>query len=250
MIPVRGSQHDDLVPLHQPFETELRGFNRRQVLEHLESLDGRIAMVMADRDAALDQVAELSKVLNHLRTQSEDLRREADRATSRVERILATPMAGASARIQRIMWLATEEAAELQAHAESEAAARIARADQEIAELRARADAEIIKLRANASREVKSLLDHARRQRDQDESAQRELRAQVADEVAALEALRAEITTALASAHQLLGEALGQIDGAAPVPIPPVPLQRGAEGGTVYLLNTGTEERRSPRASR
>ncbi|MGH3428937.1 MAG: hypothetical protein ACRDQZ_15455 [Mycobacteriales bacterium] len=303
---MRGSQDDELVPLYQPFETELRGFNRRQVLEHLESLDGRIAMVAADRDAALTQVTELSKVLNHLRLASEDLRREADKATSRVERILATPMTGANARIQRIMRLAEEEAAELAAHAEAEATARIARAEEDIAELRARADDEITRLRAHAGREAKSLLDHARRQRDQlsknsaarrwtaerdaaraiaqresavntrirdselrgiaglqlmlqalgehlstrvrtvehDESALRELRAQVAGEVTALEALRTEITAALAAAHQLMTEAIGQVQ------VPSVPIQRGAEGAAVYLLNTGTKERRSPRTSR
>ncbi|MGH3854463.1 MAG: hypothetical protein ACRDR6_13410 [Pseudonocardiaceae bacterium] len=295
-----------MVPLHQPFEPELRGFNRRQVLEHLEALDGRIAMVAADRDAALTQVAELSKVLDHLRSASEDLRREADRATARVERILATPMTGANARIQRIMRLAEEEAAELTAQAEEEIAARIARADRDIAGLRAGADEEITRLRAHAGREAKSLLDHARRQSDQldadsavrrraaerdaaqaiaqresaasarirerelravaglhlmlqavgeqlstrvravdrDESALFELRAQVTDEVVTLSALRAKVTAALTTVHQLVAEALE------PLPGPSVPIQRGAEGGTVYLLKTSAEERRSPRASR
>lgn len=314
---VRGSWDDnDLVPLHPPFETALHGFNRRQVLEHLESLGGRIALVVADRDAALAQVAELSKVLNHLRLESElleHLRREADKATSQVERILATPMAEASARIQRIVRLAEEEAAELKAHAEAEIAARIARADQDIADLRARADEEIMRLRARTSREAKSLLEHARRQRDQlerdsaarreaaeqaaaqaiaqresaasarirerelrgiaglhlmlrviseqlstrvcaverDESALRELRVQVANEMTALESLRTEVTAAVAAAHQLVAEALGQVHSA-PVEhseVPPVPIQRSAERGTVYLLNAGAEDRQLPRTS-
>jgi hypothetical protein len=48
---VRGSRDDgDLVPLHQPFEA-LRGFNRRQVLEHLESLDGRRAVYLLNAGA-------------------------------------------------------------------------------------------------------------------------------------------------------------------------------------------------------
>ncbi|MGB6163336.1 MAG: hypothetical protein WCF33_02765 [Pseudonocardiaceae bacterium] len=328
---MRGSQYDgDLVPLHQPFEAELRGFNRRQVLEHLESLDGRIAMVVADRDAALTQVTELSKVVNHLRVESgllEHLRQEADKAASQVERILATPMAEASARIQRIMQLAQDEIAELKAQTEAEIAARIARADQDIADLRARADNEITRLRAHASHEAKSLLDHAKQQRDQletesaarreaaeqdsaqaiaqresaanarigdcevrsvsglhlmlqvigeqlsaracavehDESALRELRIQVANEVTTLEALRTEVTTALAAAHQLSAEALGQVCGApteqnTPVdrntvmspeaPAPPVPRQRSAEGQTTYRRNAGVENRRLPRTSR
>ena len=325
---MRGSrENDDLVPLHEPFETALRGFNRRQVLEHLESLDGRIAVVAADRDAALTQVAELSKVMNHLRLQSElleYLRREAHEASARVERVLATPMAEASARIQRIMRLAEEEAAELKATAEAEIAAGKARADHELAELRASADEQIASLRAHASREAKSLLEHARRQCDQleadsaarreaaeqdaaetiaqreaaasagirdselrsiarlhllhrvvgeqlstracaverDESALRELRSQAANDVTTLEALRTEVTAALAATYQVLAEALRQVGRTgidrlaahnspvegAEVPASPVPTQRSAQGGTVYLLNAGTEDRRSPRA--
>ncbi|MGH3782870.1 MAG: hypothetical protein ACRDRO_20180, partial [Pseudonocardiaceae bacterium] len=313
--------------LHEPFETALRGFNRRQVLEHLESLDGRIAVVAADRDAALTQVAELSKVMNHLRLQSElleYLRREAQQASSRVERVLATPMAEASARIQRIIRLAEEEAAELRATAEAEIVTERARVDQELTELRASANEQITSLRAHASRETKSLLEHARRQCDQleadsavrretaeqdaaqaiakreaaasagirdselrslarlhlmhqmigeqlstracaverDESALRELRAQVANDVTALEALRTEVTAALAATYQVLTEALGKVGRStvdrvpvetstaerAAVPTSPVPTQRSAEGGTVYLLNAGAEDRRSPRA--
>ncbi len=168
---MRESQPDnnDLVPLHQPFETALRGFNRRQVLEHLDSLDGRVAMIAADRDAALAQVAELSRVLNHLRSESElleHLRQETETATSQIERMLQAPMVEASARIQRIMQLAEEEAAELKANAEREIVAARAHADQEIAELKARAEHEITRLRARATSETESLLKHARRRCD------------------------------------------------------------------------------------
>lgn len=314
---MRGHRDDDdLVPLHQPFDTALRGFHRRQVLEHLESLDGRIAIVAADRDAALAQVAELSKVLNHLCSESElleHLRREAETANSQVERMLASPMAEASARIQRVMRLAEEEAAELKVRAEGEIAAERARTDQEIAELRACADQEITRQRACASSETETLFEHTKRQcerleadsarrleiaeqdatraiaeRDseastriqgnerrsmarlhlmlqavgeqlatrvsaveQDEAALRELRAQVATEVTALEALRTEVTTALATTHQLLTDAIdqvGQISVEHPEVSVQVPSQRSAAGGTVYLLNASAEERRTPRA--
>jgi hypothetical protein len=69
------------------------------VLDHLESLHGRIAIIAADRDAALTQVPELSKVLDHLRQEADARRQEADKATAQVERILKDPMAEASARI-------------------------------------------------------------------------------------------------------------------------------------------------------
>lgn len=299
---------DDLVPLHQPFEITVRGFNRRQVLEHLEALDGRIAMITADRDAALAQVAELSKVLNHLRLESElleHLREETDKAKSQVERLLANPMSQASARIERIMQLAQEEAADLKASAEEQITALRVRADREIAELKASAEEQIAALRAHASREAKALLERAKRQCDQleadsaarreaaeretterirdqevravarmhlllrvvserltnrarsverDEAALRELRERVSRESKELEAVRSEVTAALDSAHQLLAEALEQVRKAAteqfdaPAP-PPVPVQRGVEGGTVYLLNSA-EERRRPNPSR
>ncbi len=317
---VRGSRvNDELVPLHEPFETALRGFNRRQVLEHLESVDGRLAIVTADRDSALAQVAELTKALNHLRAESDllgHLRREAEKATAQMNRILTEPMAQAGARIQRIIELAEEEAAELKSRAQAEIAATKARADQDIAEVRARADDQIAALRASASREAKSLIEHGKRQceqlelesaarrqaaeRDsmqaiaeresaandrirvselrslagvhlmarliaerlaarkraveQDEVALHELRAQVANEVSGLDTLRTEITAAVVATHQLLGEALGQVrklaaqrppsDGQ-----PDVPVQRGAQAEPVYL-NTGAEERRSPRDPR
>lgn len=212
-----------MVPLHEPFETAIRGFNRRQVLEHLESLDGRIAIAVADRDAALTQVAQLSKALDHLRAQGEllaHLRREADKATSQVERILTAPMAEASARILQILKLAEEEAAELKTRAEAEIIARRARADQGIAEMRGRAEEQIAGLRACASREAKSLLEHARRQCDRleaESAARREAAEQEAahtiarHETAANERIRDSELRSLASLHlmqRMIGEHL------------------------------------------
>lgn len=288
-VAVRGSRDsNDLIPLHEPFDIARRGFDRRQVLDHLESLDGRIALIAADRDAALAQVAELSRVLDHLR-------READEATAQVERILQEPMAKAGARIQRILQLVAEEAAEVKAHAEAEISASKARADQDIAELKARADDQITALRAQASREAKSLLDQARRQCDQlesesaacrkaaeqaiaqreaeanerirnselrslaglhlvlrvmdenltdrvaaverDESALRELRAQVTSEATTLQSLRAEVT----AAHELSTEALEQVrkipvepavDESDTAEQPDIPIQRDGEEWT------------------
>ena len=349
-----------MVPLHQPFETALRGFNRKQVLDHLDSIDGRVAMVAADRDAALAQVAELSKALNHLRLESnllEHLRRQADEATAQVERVLTSPMAQAGARIQRIMRLAEDEAAELtahakakatelKAHAEAEAAAKLARADQDMAELRTRVEEQISGLRVQAGREARALLEHAKGQCDQleadsatrraagdaeaaqalahreseanrrirdsevrsiarmhlliklmdkqlttrvneverDESALRELRAQVAEEVTAHQALRAELLGTLTATHQLLAEALGQVRRVPHLPLPaertdqtptdqiptgqiptgqiptepvtpknsepPVPTQRNAERGPAQQFKAGAEGRPSARGPR
>lgn len=305
---------DDVVPLYQPFETALRGFNRRQVLDHLESLDGRIAMVAADRDAALAQIAELSRVLNHLRKESElleHLRQEAEKAKSQVERMLQSPMGEASARIQRIMRLAEEEAAELTANIVEETAAIKARAEEEAARLRARASSETESMLQHATLQCHRLeADAARRREAADQDAARQIaqrdseasarirdgelrafgrlhlmlqvvgdqlatrvaaverdeaqlaerRAQIAGEVAELGSMRNQVTSQLAATHQLLAEALGQVLRTAVdhsgEPPSPMPIQRDsrptsqrlADGGTVYLLSTGAEERRLPRA--
>ena len=87
---------------------------------------------------------------------------------------------------------------------------------------------------------------------EQGEAAVRELRAQAAKEATALEALRTEVTTALATTHRLLTEAIGQIQQTMaehPESSVHLPIQRSAEGETVYLLNAPAEGRRSPRAS-
>jgi cell division septum initiation protein DivIVA len=153
--------HDDVVPLHQPFETALRGFNRQQVLEHIESLDGQVSIMGADRDAALKQVAELSKVLDHMRRESEMLtflRREAEKANAQIERMQRAPIVGASHRIQNIVRLAEEEAAELRANAQQEVAELRAAAQKEVTELRNRADREVSAQRSRSASEADKLL--------------------------------------------------------------------------------------------
>jgi chromosome segregation ATPase len=156
----RGPQ-DELVPLHQPFETALRGFNRQQVLDHIESLDGQISIMGSDRDAALKQVAELSRALDHLRRESEmlgHLRRETEKANAQVERMQRSPMVAASQRIQGIVRLAEEEAAELRAAAHKEVAELRASTQKEVTELRNRADREVAAQRARAASEADKLL--------------------------------------------------------------------------------------------
>lgn len=151
---------DDVVPLHEPFEAALRGFNRQQVLAHIESLDGQISMVTADRESALVQVAELCRTIDHLREESEllaHLRREAEKANEQVELMHKEPMVAASSRIQHIVRLAKEEAAELRARAEKDCAELRARAEKETEELRARAKKEAEELRARAEKAADEL---------------------------------------------------------------------------------------------
>ncbi|MGH3911597.1 MAG: hypothetical protein ACRDRM_12275, partial [Pseudonocardiaceae bacterium] len=104
---------DEVIPLHAPFEIVLRGFNRQQVIDYIESLEGRIAMIATDRDSALRQVADLSKLLDHLRRQAEE-------AATQVDRLQRSSLGGAGVRIQRMLQLAEDEITAMQVSTEQE----------------------------------------------------------------------------------------------------------------------------------
>jgi cell division septum initiation protein DivIVA len=183
---------DDVVPLHEPFETALRGFNRQQVLAYIESLDGHISMVSADRESALTQVAELSRTLDHLREESEllaHLRQAAEAANEQAERLQKSPMFAAGTRVQRIVRLAEEEAAELMTRTEQEIATIKSRTDQEITERRKRAAHEAETLLQNTTQRCKQLEAEAEeRCRAAEEAAEREIARREAEANARIQA--------------------------------------------------------------
>jgi cell division septum initiation protein DivIVA len=197
---------DEVIPLHPPFETVLRGFHRQQVVDYFEVLEGRLAMVEADRDAALGQAAELARVLEHLRREAED-------ATTRLELLQRSSLAGAGARIQRMMQLAEEELTELQASTRQETNALRERtradADQLLGEttercrrMEAEASTRAEEFQARALVRLYALLMFAgERLTSSTTEAERE--------VAELTELRTEVTSQLSSVHRRLAEALG-----------------------------------------
>lgn len=212
--------HDDeVIPLHAPFEIVLRGFNRQQVLDHLESLEGRVAMIAADRDAALRQAADLSKVLEHLRG-------EAAAATERVERLQRSSLGGAGVRIERMLQMAEDEITALQARTEQETTSLLERARAEADRLLRETTQRCDRLEAESEQ---------RRSTEETESATRiqdyqtrgvtglhlllrmagqRLHSQVAEverETARLTELRTDVTARLSGAHRALVEALGQV---------------------------------------
>ncbi len=118
---------DEVVPVNPPFEIVLRGFDRQQVIEHVNALKARVATIGAERDAALRRTADLDEQFEHLRRdaaeaarQVDRLRREAAEATTEVDRLQRSPLTAASARIQRMLQMAEDEAAELQISVEQE----------------------------------------------------------------------------------------------------------------------------------
>lgn len=165
---------DDIVPLHAPFDVALRGFERHQVLEHIESLQGSITMAERDRDAAFARVAEMQKHLEHLRREGSvlaHLHSQVDAATEQLHRLQQSPITGVTTRIQHMLTLAEEEAAEMRSQAEAEVKQVYSRAQGEAEALRTRAEAETTSLRRRSQVESERLSQDTAQRCEQLEAA-------------------------------------------------------------------------------
>ncbi len=157
----------EAAPVNPSFEIVLRGFDRQQVIDHVNALKSRVATIGAERDTALQRNVDLTEQLDHLRreaaeaaTQVDRMRREAADAATQVDRLQRSPLTAATARIQRMLQMAEDEAAELQVSAEQEitslresARAEAARLLHETAEQCEHLDAESTSRRAAAEAE-------------------------------------------------------------------------------------------------
>lgn len=229
-----------------PFEVVLRGFDRQQVIDHLNALDARVATMEAERDSALGQVADLNEKLAQLR-------QEAAEAAFEVDRLQRSPLTAATARMQRMLQMAEDEAAELRTTAEQETTAlresARAEADRLLAETRQRCErleAESTDRRQTAEAQSATHCQRAQQQSERD-IARREaetdawvreyqtraiaalhlimqmtlerLTSRVAKakrQVTAAKTLRSEVSGQLSEVHRLLAEALGVVDQPAP----------------------------------
>ena len=123
----------ELVPLGAGFDTMKRGYDRAQVDEHLERLDADLRMLTTDRDAAISQAGDLARQLEIARSEIDDLQKQ-------VERLAEPPttLEGLSERLQRMLRLAQDEAADTRARAEAEAGHIRAKAESDASAMRAR----------------------------------------------------------------------------------------------------------------
>lgn len=256
---MHGSR-DEVVPIPPPFDIVLRGFDRQQVIDHVNALKARVGALGAERDAALQRAVDLSDKLEQVRREAaeaarqvEHLRRDAQDTAAELGRLQRSPLAGATARIQRMLQMAEDEAAELRASAEQEtrslrenARAETDRLLAETRQLCARLEAE------SASRRRAEEADSAGRrqqaeQRTEQEIAHRQAQTQdwisdyqtrsiaalyllmqlagerlsnrvvkVKQQVTAARTLRSEVTGQLSAVQRLLTEALGVAEQATP----------------------------------
>lgn len=107
------------------FAVVRKGYDQAQVEAHLRRLDADVRILTTDRDAALDQAAQLNRELD-------DSRARADRLRAQV-RTLVSPqqsVQGMSERMRSMLRLAEDEVAEMLARAETDVNKRVREAEQ------------------------------------------------------------------------------------------------------------------------
>ncbi len=147
------------LPQQAAFELVRRGYSPEQVNEYLDRLEYDLRILTADRDSATHRLADLASQLQAAQSDSDELRHQLDRTA------MSTPtMSGLSERMQRMIRLAEEEAAEIRARAGADAAERQADTDQRAADLseaRRSFDAEREKARGQLAQQVEDITNEA-----------------------------------------------------------------------------------------
>ncbi|MGB8961568.1 MAG: hypothetical protein WCC38_06380 [Pseudonocardiaceae bacterium] len=177
---------DEVVPLPPPFEIVRRGFHPQQVTDHVTALKARVATIGTERNVALQRAEDLNEQGEKLRREAaeatrqlDELRKEASETAAELDRLQRLPLTGATGRIQRMLQIAEDEAAELKAATE-----------QEITSLRDSARAEADRLLTQTRQQCERLEaeSNALRQAVEAETAGDQLLAQARQECERLEA--------------------------------------------------------------
>jgi hypothetical protein len=166
------------------FDIVLRGYERKQVDEHL-------ARTAAERQAAAQRIGALERRVEELHFELQNAQKQGGEAEP--------SYAGLGARVEKILRLAEEEAKDLQAEAQAKAEKERKAAEVNAAQVRAQAEEDGRARREQTRQEAAKLLEEARK-----EAAQ--VRAEAANEAAAkrdeaegiLEAARAKAAQAAA----------------------------------------------------
>lgn len=164
---MRSDDDRDLLPSlgSSQFDVVRRGYDRDQVDDTIDGLQADMQILTADRDATTSQATALAQALDSARREIEDLHGQLHRASR-----APINTRGMSERLQRMLRLAQDEAAEIRARAESVAAQTQARAERESAGLRTqyqRMLAETAARRREMEAEHERLLQVARQQAEE-----------------------------------------------------------------------------------
>ena len=112
------------------FTVGRRGYDPHQVDAHLRRMDAEIRILVADRDAAVDQAAQLGRDLDEARLR-------ADRLRTQVRTMAARPsdVQGMSERMRTMLRLAEDEVADMLRRADEEVARRIGEAERSVGQI-------------------------------------------------------------------------------------------------------------------
>lgn len=196
---MEDSAHN-VVPLRPGFDIQVRGFHRRQVIEHIELLEDQLRLVSIDRNEAV-------ALNNDLRRLCDDARRDLAEAEKQLKRIEAsdTGLPHASQRVQNMLSLAEEEVQTLREQAQRQADTLRGSAEHEANELITQAQQAAEEMRAECARLVDEMDEKQRRIRREHEQKladirerERKMRAAIRDEY------KSVITQAQQEADELL----------------------------------------------
>jgi DivIVA domain-containing protein len=112
------------------FEFVRRGYSPEQVNEYLDRLEYDLRILTADRNAANQRISELTAQLQASQSEADEFRNQLDRTA-----LAPVSMANLSERMQRMVRLAEEEAAEIRARAHADNADAVAALQNDRAEL-------------------------------------------------------------------------------------------------------------------
>lgn len=127
-----------LLSFDQPeFDVAMRGYDRRQVQDHIERMDGELISAASERDAAMARSADLAAQLASAYAEVESLRRKIRTDVSTV-----VTAENVSDRIRTMLELAEEEAARLREEAQLYADQTRRSTDEDVARVRSEARAE------------------------------------------------------------------------------------------------------------
>ena len=185
---------NEWLPAQVPFDLVRRGFAPDQVTAHLERLEYDLRIATANGDATNQRLSEVTNQLHTAQSEVDELRAQLDNLARE-----PVSMTGLSNRMQRMIRLAEEEAAEIRARANAEAEkvkAGAATITAATAAERETFDAERERTRRQLADQVRDLLSEATAEAEETRrTAQQESQAMLAAATAESERLISEATT-------------------------------------------------------
>ena len=143
-----------------------RGYDPHQVDAHLRRVDAEIRILVADRDAAVDQAAQLGRELDEARLR-------ADRLRTQVRTMAARPsdVQGMSERMRTMLRLAEDEVADMLRRADAEVARRLGETDANAESVLGTVEQQAAQIRDAARVEAEAMVAAAAHRQSETEAA-------------------------------------------------------------------------------